>query len=120
MLKHIHLFFVAIVVIVFIGRVLIAQFKPELLAHKAMKIVPHILASLLLLTGIALVFQGNWLSGDYGWIVAKLLAMFGFIGLGMVTIREQGERRWYAFAGSLLMVFYIVKVAITKQAFFFF
>lgn len=119
MLKHTHLLFVAIVVIVFIARVLIAQFKPELLAAKWMKIAPHVLATVLLLTGVGLVFEGNWLAGDYGWIVAKLIAMFAFIGLGMVAIRAQGDNRWYAFAGALIMVVYIVKVAITKQAFFF-
>lgn len=120
MLKHIHLLFVAVVVIVFIGRVLIAEFKPELLAHKYMKIAPHVLAGILLLSGIGLVFEGAWLSRDFAWIVAKLLAMFAFIGLGIVTIKSHGDKRWYAFAGSLLIVFYIVKVAFTKQVFPFF
>lgn len=120
MLKHFHLFFVAIVVITFFGRVYLAQFKPELLANKWLKIAPHILASLLLLTGIGLVFQGNWLAGDYGWIVVKLFLMFAFIGLGMLAIKQQGQHRWYAFAGAVFCLVYIVKVAITKQVFFFF
>lgn len=119
MLKHTHLLFVAVVIIVFIARVFMAQYKPEMLQHKSQKILPHVLATLLLLTGIGLVFQGDWLSGNYGWIVAKVLAMFGFIGMGMVAIKAQGENRWYAFAGAMLFVVYIIKVAITKQAFFF-
>jgi len=119
MLKHFHLLFVALVVITFFGRVYLAQFKPELLANKWIKISPHILASLLLLTGIGLVFQGNWLAGDYGWIVVKLLLMFGFIGLGILTMKEQGEKRWYAFAGALFCLVYIVKIAVTKHVAFF-
>ena len=120
MLKHLHLFFVAIVVVTFFGRVYLAQFKPELLANKWLKVLPHILASLLLLTGIALVFQGNWLDGNYGWIVVKLLLMFVFIGLGILTIKQQGENRWYAFAGAVFCLVYIVKIAVSKQVFFLF
>lgn len=120
MLKHIHLLFVAILVISFVGRVLLAEFKPELLAQKWVKISPHVVASILLLTGFALVFQGDWLAADYGWIVAKLLVLFVYIGLGVVTIRQQGHKRWLGFAGALMCLFYIAKVAVTKQALFFF
>ncbi len=119
MLKHLHLLFVAVVIILFVIRVFLAQYKPELLANKWLKIAPHALAGLLLLSGIALVFEGNWLAGEYGWIIAKLLGMFGFIALGLVTIRSQGDKRWYAFAGALLVLIYIIRVAFTKQAFFF-
>jgi hypothetical protein len=58
MLKHLHLLFVALVTVVFLGRVYLAQTKPELLENKWFKIAPHALAGLLLLTGIGLVFQG--------------------------------------------------------------
>ena len=119
MLKHIHLLMVALVTILFVGRVLLAKFKPELLENKWLKLAPHALAGLLLLTGIGLVFEGNWLATEYGWIIAKLLAMFAFIGLGIVTLRAQGDNRWYAFAGALLVLMYIIRVAFTKQAFFF-
>lgn len=119
MLKHIHLLFVVIVVLVFVGRVYLAQFKPELLANKWIKLGPHILAAVLLFSGIGLVFQGNWLAGDYGWIVAKVVLMLVFIALGILTIKSQGEKRWLAFAGALFSVIYIVKIAITKQVFFF-
>jgi uncharacterized membrane protein SirB2 len=119
MLKHIHLLFVALVVLGFFGRVALAQLKPELLQHKWIKLSPHVLAGLLLLTGIALVFQGNWLSNSYAWIVAKLILMGVFIALGLVTMREQGTKRWQAFAGALLSLFLIVKIAVAKQIFFF-
>jgi uncharacterized membrane protein SirB2 len=118
-MKHIHLLFVAIVTLTFLGRVALTKFRPELLEHKWVKLSPHILASLLLLSGIVLVFQGNWLENDYGWIVAKLLLMVAFIGLGVMTMREQGQKRWMAFAGALFVLFYIIKIAFTKQIFFF-
>lgn len=119
MLKHIHLLFVALVTIGFLGRVALAQYRPEMLQQKWIKLSPHILASLLLLTGIGLVFQGNWLDSSYGWIVAKLILMFAFIGLGLMTMREQGQKRWIAFGAALFCLYYIVKVAFAKQVFFF-
>lgn len=119
-MKHIHLLFVALVTLTFLARVALTKFRPELLGHKWIKLSPHILATLLLLSGTALVFQGNWLAGDYGWIVAKLLLMLAFIGLGIMTMREQGQKRWMAFAGAMFVLFYIIKVAFSKQIFFFF
>ncbi|WP_330165376.1 SirB2 family protein [Methylomonas sp. LL1] len=118
-MKHIHLLFVALVAIGFVGRVAMAQYRPEMLAVKWVKLSPHILAGLLLLTGIGLVFQGDWLSGSYAWIVAKIILMVVFIGLGLLTMREQGQNRWLAFAGALLTLFFIVKIAVTKQVLFF-
>jgi uncharacterized membrane protein SirB2 len=119
-MKHLHLLFVALVVITFFGRVYLAQFKPETLENKWLKIAPHALAGLLLLSGFALVIQGNWLEIGYGWIVVKLILMFAFIGLGILTLKSEGEKRWYALAGATFCLIYIVKVAFTKQIFWFF
>ncbi|BBL57781.1 SirB2 family protein [Methylomonas koyamae] len=119
MVKHLHLLLAALVAVSFIARVLAAQVKPELLQRPLLKIAPHALASLLLISGIVLVFQGGWLAGSFGWIVAKVLALPVFIGLGMVAIRQSGQQRWLAFSGAMLVLFYIAGVAVHKQAFFF-
>ncbi|MDT4332310.1 SirB2 family protein [Methylomonas sp. MED-D] len=120
MVKHIHLFFVALLVVSFLGRVALAQFKPELLARKWLKLAPHVIAGVLLLSGAILVFQGDWLAGNFGWIVAKLVVLVGFMIAGVRTIREEGASRWRWFGVALLCLFYISKVAMTKQIFFFF
>jgi uncharacterized membrane protein SirB2 len=120
MLKHLHLLFVLLVTITFIGRVYLAHTQSALLTTKWMKIAPHVLAGLLLLTGFGLVFEGNWLAGDYAWIVAKLVLMVVFIGLGLMTMKAAGEKRWYYFAGALVCLAYIAKMAFAKQVFFFF
>ena len=119
-MKHLHMLFVALVTFSFIGRVYLAQYKPALLANKWIKISPHVLATLLLLTGVGLVFQGNWLAGDYAWIVVKLILMLVFIGLGLLTMKTEGKQRWYFFGGALFCLVYIIKIAFTKQVFFFF
>lgn len=110
---------VVLLPISFIGRVMLAEFKPEYLKQKWLKIGPHVLDTLLLLSGIALVFQGNWLSGDYAWLLAKLLVMLVYIGLGVAAMHSEGRLRWLACFGALLCLVYIVKVAVSKQVLFF-
>lgn len=116
-MKHLHLLFVALVITSFLWRVYLAEKKPEKLAEKWLKILPHGLAAGLLLSGIGLVFQGNW-ADNYGWIVAKVLLMVAFIVLGIFTMKEQGSRRRAFLAGALLCFIYIVKIAVSKQVFF--
>lgn len=116
-MKHLHLLFVVLVITSFLWRVYLAEKKPEMLAEKWLKILPHVLAAGLLLSGIGLVLQGNW-SENYGWIVAKLFLMAAFIVLGILSLREQGARRWIAFAGALYCFAYILKIAASKQVFF--
>ncbi|MGZ5050510.1 MAG: SirB2 family protein [Methylobacter sp.] len=120
MIKLFHLVFILLSVSSFVGRVYLAEKQPAMLEEKWIKIGPHILNGLLLLSGFALVFQGSWLSGEYGWIVAKLIALVAYVGLGIVAIKSQGELRWKAFAGAMACFIYIAAVAVTKSAFIFF
>lgn len=119
-MKHLHLLFVAVVIGSFLWRVWLAHKQSELLNQKWMKILPHALATGLLLSGIALVIQGGWLEGAYGWIVAKLVLMLAFIGLGIVSMKAQGNARWIALAGALYCFVYIVRLAFAKQIFWLF
>jgi uncharacterized membrane protein SirB2 len=119
MIKIFHLTFVLLSITSFVGRVYLAETRPEMLAQKWLKIGPHIINSLLLITGFTLMFQGQWLSGDYGWLVAKIVALLGYVGLGIVAIKSQGTLRWKTFAGALACFIYVAIVAVSKNAFFF-
>ena len=118
-MKHLHLLFVALALLSFLGRVALTRFRPELMQLKWINIAPHIISTLLLLSGILLTVEGGWLAGDYTWIEAKVIALFGFIGLGIMTLKRTDNKRWIAFGGALLCFAYILKVAITKNASFF-
>lgn len=120
MIKMLHLTFILLSISSFVGRVYLAEKNPAMLEQKWIKIGPHIINTLLLITGFTLVFQGSWLSGEFGWIVAKIIALLGYIGLGMVAIKSQGDLRWKAFAGALACFVYIGVVAVSKNAFLFF
>lgn len=119
MLKTLHLLFVLIAVSSFVGRIILSETRPELLKQKLFKIIPHVLDSLLLLSGIALAVSGSWATTGYGWIVAKIIALIAYIVLGVIALRSRGTPRWLAFAGAMVCFVYIGIVAVTKNPFFF-
>ncbi|MDD5323031.1 MAG: SirB2 family protein [Methylococcales bacterium] len=119
MIKMFHLTFVLLSIFSFVGRVILSETHPAILKQKLFKITPHIIDTLLLLSGIALVFQGGWLYANYGWIIAKIAALFGYIGLGVVVMHNRGTIRWLAFIGAMACFVYIGIVAVTKNALFF-
>ena len=101
----------------FISRIMLAEFKPEILHAKVLKIAPHVIDTILLLSGITLVFQGNWMAGEYGWIMTKLVMLIAYIGFGVVAMRSTGIKRWGAFVLALACFGYIISVAVTKHGF---
>ncbi len=119
MIIIVHLICVVLSIVSFVGRVVIAETQPSLLKKKIFKIVPHVIDTVLLLSGFTLVIQGQWLSGEYGWLVAKLTALVGYIGFGVMAMRIRGPVRWLALVGAMGCFVYIGIVAVTKNALFF-
>ena len=119
MFKHIHMLFVILSFAGFTSRIILAEINPYVLKLKWVRIAPHIIDTLLLLSGVLLVFVGNWFSVDYGWIIAKIIALLAYIALGVLALRFQGKVRWLAFTGAVLCFLYIARVAVSKQAWFF-
>ena len=115
----IHIVFALSSLISFISRVALAQFKPSLLHEKFFKVIPHVIDSFLLASGIGLMLHGDWLeNGEYGWIASKFIVLLAYIGLGAFTMRSTGVKHWLAFAGALACYGYILSIAITKEGFF--
>lgn len=119
MIKSIHIVLALTSFFGFITRVVLSEVNSEFLQHKWLKISPHVIDTLLLVSGITLVFQGNWLAGEYGWLTAKIIALLGYIGLGVLVMHRRGTVRWIALAGSVTCYTYILMVAISKNPFIF-
>jgi uncharacterized membrane protein SirB2 len=115
MLKFIHIALAFVSLLSFLSRVWLLNSNPQTLQRKIFKILPHIIDTLLLISGATLVLQNQWLSGQHVWLNAKLLTLLGYIGLGIVVMRKQAPIRWIAFAGALLCFCYVVAVAIVKR-----
>ncbi|WP_342807460.1 SirB2 family protein [Alteromonas sp. M12] len=84
MTKHLHLTAVALSIILFILRFVWLQRNSTLLHKKWVKIVPHVIDTLLLVTAITLCFI-DLLSEPTTLVVAKNRSGIAYIGLGCTT-----------------------------------
>ncbi len=117
MLKFFHVIFAVSSLAGFTGRVALSEFNPALLQAKAFKIAPHVIDTALLLSGIALMFRGDWLSAEYGWIVSKLILLLGYVSCGVLTMRCKGGKRWAAFVAAIACFAFIFAIAVGKRGF---
>ena len=90
---------------------------PHRLKRRWVRVVPHVIDTVLLVSAIALaVMIGNY-PGTHGWLTAKVAGLFAYIVLGSIALKLGRTRgvRIAAFAAALAMFAYIVSAAITKS-----
>ena len=88
-----------------------------LLGARWVRIVPHVVDTLLLASAITLaVIIGN-APITHGWLTAKVIGLVLYIALGTVALKRGRTRavRIGAFIAALLVFAYIVSVAVTKS-----
>lgn len=88
-----------------------------LLQHRAAKVLPHLIDTLLLCSAIGMLLVWQMSPLESGWLSAKILALLLYIGLGMVALRF-GQTRRVRISAWLLALFtagYIVSVAYSKS-----
>jgi uncharacterized membrane protein SirB2 len=93
---------------------------PERLQKRWVRVVPHAIDTLLLVSAIALVWQlGGLHALKQGWLDAKVLALLAYIVLGSIALKRgrTTRARVAAFFAALTIFGYIVSVAVTKSAF---
>ena len=88
-----------------------------LLQQRWVKIAPHIIDTILLVSAIALVIWSHQYPGQLAWLSAKTVALVLYIGFGMVALKRGPTLRIraVAFAAALLTFAYIVAVATTRD-----
>ena len=88
-----------------------------LLQCRATKILPHLVDTLLLATAIAMLILWKVSAFELNWILAKILALLAYIGLGMLALRfaKRQQTRAIAYVLALATAMYIISVAHTKS-----
>jgi uncharacterized membrane protein SirB2 len=78
--------------------------------YRLAKVLPHLIDTLLLFIWGASPF-------DLPWVIAKIVALLAYIGLGMVVMRfaNSQEVRVTAYLAALAVVAYIVSVALSHS-----
>ena len=114
---YIHMTCVGISISLFTLRGLWMLLDHPLLAHRIVKVAPHIIDSALLGSAIYLAININQYPFIDNWLTAKLIALFVYIGLGIIALgRGKTKRiRLVALVLAVLTFVYIVSIASTHN-----
>jgi uncharacterized membrane protein SirB2 len=116
-LKTVHVGSAAASITLFALRGAWMMAAPERLSRRWVRIVPHVIDTVLLASAIALaVMIGNY-PGTHGWLTAKILALVAYVVLGSIALKRGRTLRVRvaAFIAALATFAYIVSVAMTKS-----
>lgn len=91
--------------------------RSDKLQLKVTRIAPHVIDTLFLLSGIALVSVLQLNAFSEPWLLAKFAGLIGYIVLGTFAIKRGAtlQIRVIAFVGALSLFAYIVGVALAKS-----
>ncbi len=116
-LKALHVGCVATSYTLFLLRGLWMMFRPEWLQWRWVRILPHVVDTVLLGSAVAMALMIRQYPFVAGWLTAKLLALLLYIVLGSIALkrgrtRNQRIAAWFA---AQAVFFYIVAVALTRN-----
>ena len=116
-LKMIHVICVAASYVLFLVRGVWMFLGSPWLRKRWVRIVPHLIDTGLLASAIAMAVAIRQYPFSADWLTAKLLALIGYIALGMVALRFARTRRTRlaAWLAAQAVFFYIVAIAITRN-----
>lgn len=116
-LRLLHVATVYITLALFLLRGLWMVLESPRLQDRWVKIVPHVNDAVLLAAAIALVVVGGFNPLEQPWILAKIIALLAYIGLGTMALKRGKTKaiRVKTYIVALGMFAYIVAVAVTKQ-----
>ncbi len=116
-LKLIHVGSVIVSYALFFLRGVWLMQDSEKLRQRWVRILPHIVDTVLLTSAIALAMTIQQNPLDNSWLTAKVTGLLLYIGLGMIAIRLGKTRRAKitAWIAAQCVFIYIVLVALTKS-----
>ncbi|MBE1301631.1 MAG: invasion protein [Alteromonadaceae bacterium] len=118
-IKHIHLLAIVLSISLLIFRFVLTLKGSELLQKKWLKITPHVVDTVLLLSAATLCVVIAQYPFVHAWLTEKLIAVIAYIFLGLVALKlaKNNLQRSLAFVGALAMLAMIGKLAVLKQPF---
>lgn len=116
-IKHLHIACAMLTGTLFFARGIWMLSDSPLLQRRWVKVVPHVVDTVLLTSALTLVIWSGQYPFAQNWLTAKLIALFAYIGLGTIALKRGRTKRVRAtaFIGALLVFGYIIKLALTRQ-----
>lgn len=117
--KHSHMFFVAITILLFNIRFFLLCTKPEKPLAAIWKGMPHLNDTLLLFTGLWLIHITKFTPFNSHWLGAKIILLLVYIGLGMMMMRAKprSSKFYITYVLAMICVGSIVYLARFKPIF---
>ena len=117
LIKSLHMITAIATISGFVLRGYWMMVESERLQLKLIRIAPHIIDTLFLLSGIALVYQLHLNVFSQPWLLAKIIGLIAYIVLGTIAIKRGPtlQIRVIAFVAALATFAYIVGIALTKS-----
>ena len=118
LLREIHITCVALSGTGFFVRGVLMLCASRVLAQRWLRVVPHVVDSVLLGSAVLLAVQSGQYPLAQNWLSAKLVALLAYIGCGTMALKRARTRRRRVayFIAALLIYVYIVSVAMTRNA----
>ncbi len=115
--KNLHMLTAVITISGFIVRGFWMMTGSEKLQHRVARVAPHIVDTILLVSGVAMLVMLSLNPFTEAWLLAKLIGLLAYIGLGTVAIRRGPtlQIRLLGFVGAVSAFAYIVGVALSKS-----
>jgi uncharacterized membrane protein SirB2 len=116
-IKNIHMAFATLTIIGFLLRGYWRISGSSFYKSRAMKVLPHTVDALFLATGVWLIVMLNLNPMQHPWLLAKFVALFAYVGLGMIAFRfgRSPEIRLIAFVGAVASFAFVVGAAMAKS-----
>jgi uncharacterized membrane protein SirB2 len=116
-LKYAHLALAAVSISGFLLRGFWMMSGSSLTGHRIVRTAPHVVDTLFLLSGIALVMRLALPVMQSPWLLAKFVGLLIYIILGTIALRRGPTMpvRQVAFVGALSAFAYIVGAAVSKS-----
>jgi uncharacterized membrane protein SirB2 len=115
--KHIHLSIIVISVLLFVLRFIWTISQSQMMEKKWVKIVPHVVDTLLLLSALTLCVLVSQYPFVDAWLTEKILGLLMYILMGTIALKigKTGFMRAVGFVGALSWLAFIAVIAVTKQ-----
>ncbi|MES1940675.1 invasion gene expression up-regulator SirB [Salinisphaera sp. T5B8] len=121
-LKTLHVGSVVLTLTLFVVRAAWMVFAPARLEQRWVRVLPHCVDTVLLLSALGLVVLLGQYPGAQPWLSAKVLALLAYIVLGTIGLKRGPTKaiRSAACIAALLVFAYIVSVALSHNPYGFF
>ena len=117
-IKYVHIASAALSGSLFLLRGIWMMRESTMLQNRVVKILPHVVDTILLASALIMVFWSGQYPFVQNWLTAKVLALIAYITIGTIALKRGGTKtqRVSAFFAALLVFAYIGLVAMTKRA----